>query len=205
MTLLCDCSADRTNPCLVCVVCNRVRVGTRGARASGDTAWNRAGQEKRMKRDFSDRLFRRLSASEGTNMIEAAIITPLLLIGSFAIVDFAVLLYVHLALANGVSLATRYGVPGNTMPGLSRENSMRAAMRDSTPTLTLDDAAFSFSHMGPGGGGWVAGTGGPNDVEKLRVDYTYHLMTPVLQPLFPYGEINFIVESAMKNEGLFTQ
>lgn len=158
-----------------------------------------------MKRDVSDRLFRRLSASEGTNMIEAAILTPLLLIVTFAIVDFAVLLYVHLALANGVSQATRYGVPGNTMPGLSREGSMRAAMRDNTPTLTLDDAAFSFSHMGAGGGAWVAGPGGPSDVEKLRVDYTYHLMTPFLRPLFPNGEINFRVESAMKNEGLFTQ
>jgi hypothetical protein len=158
-----------------------------------------------MTRDLSHRLFRRLSASEGTNVIEAAIITPLLLIVTFAIVDFAVLLYVHLALANGVSLATRYGVPGNTMPGLSREASMKAAMRDNTPTLTLDDAAFTFSHMGAGGGGWVAGAGGPSDVEKLRVDYTYHLMTPFLKPLFPNGEINFRVESAMKNEGLFTQ
>jgi hypothetical protein len=138
-------------------------------------------------------------------MIEAAIITPLLLVVTFAIVDFGVLLYVNLALANGVSLATRFGVPGTTMPGLSRENSMRAAMRSNTPTLTLDDAAFTFSHMAPGGGAWVAGAGGPDDVEKLRVDYTYHLMTPFLRPLFPNGEITFKVESAMKNEGLFTQ
>ena len=158
-----------------------------------------------MTRELSRRLFRRLSASDGTNMIEAAIITPLLLVVTFAIVDFGVLLYVNLALANGVSLATRYGVPGNTMPGLSREGSMRAAMRTNTPTLTLDDAAFSFSHMGAGGGAWIAGAGGPSDIEKLRVDYTYHLMTPILRPLFPGGQITFRVESAMKNEGLFTQ
>ncbi len=158
-----------------------------------------------MKRDFSGRLLSRLRASEGTNVIEAAILTPLLLVVTFAIMDFAVLLYVHLALANGVSQATRYGVTGTTMGGLSREGSMMAAMRDNTPTLTLDDAAFSFSHMGPTGGAWVAGAGGPDDIEKLRVDYTYHLMTPFLRPLFPNGEINFRVESAMKNEGLFTQ
>jgi len=164
-----------------------------------------AAQEERMTRELSHRLLRRLSASEGTNMIEAAIITPLLLVVTFAIIDFGVLLYVNLALANGVSVATRFGVPGNTMPGLSREASMRAAMRSNTPTLTLDDAAFSFSHMGAGGGPWVAGAGGPNDIEKLRVDYTYHLMTPFLRPLFTNGEINFRVESAMKNEGLFTQ
>ena len=138
-------------------------------------------------------------------MIEAAIITPLLLIVTFAIVDFGVLLYVHLALANGVSLATRYGVPGNVMPGMSREASIRTAMRNNTPTLTLDDSAFTFSHMAPGGGSWAAGTGGPNDIEKLTVQYTYRLMTPFLKPLFTNGEINFRVESAMKNEGLFQQ
>ena len=158
-----------------------------------------------MKRDFSRRLSRRLKASDGTNVIEAAILTPLLLVVTFAIADFAVLLYVHLALANGVTNATRFGVPGNSMPGLSREASMMAAMRDNTPTLTLDDAAFSFSHMGAGGGAWVAGAGGPSDIEKLRVDYTYHLMTPFLRPLFPGGQVTFRVESAMKNEGLFTQ
>ena len=158
-----------------------------------------------MKHYLSHRLVRRLSASEGTNMIEAAIITPLLLVVTFAIIDFGVLLYVHLALANGVSLATRYAVPGNTMSGLSREGSMMAAMRSNTPTLTLADAAFSFSHMAPGGGAWVAGAGGPDDVEKLRVEYTYRLMTPFLRPLFTNGEVNFRVESAMKNEGVFTQ
>lgn len=157
-----------------------------------------------MKRNFLHRVVKRLSDSKGTNMIEAAIITPLLLIVSFATMDFAIMLYVHLALANGVSQATRYIVPGTMMPGLSREGTIRAAMRDNTPTITLDDAAFTFSHMSAGGGSWVAGTGGPNDVEKLTVEYTYELITPFLKPLFPGGHINFRVESAMKNEGLFT-
>jgi hypothetical protein len=158
-----------------------------------------------MTREVLRRVIRRSCRSEGTSMIEAAIITPLLLVVTFAIVDFAALLYVHLALANGVTLATRYGVPGNVMPGQSREGSIRMAMRQNTPTLTLDDSAFTFSHMAPSGGGWMSGTGGPSDIEKLTVQYTYHLMTPFLKPLFPNGEITFTVESAMKNEGLFAQ
>ena len=158
-----------------------------------------------MNRDLSGRLLRRLSASEGTNVIEAAILIPLLLVVTFAIIDFGVSCMCNLALANGVSQATRYGVPGTTMPGLSRESSMRAAMRSNTPNLTIDDAAFTFSHMAADGGPWIAGAGGPDDIEKLRVDYTYRLMTPFLRPLFLNGEVNFRVESAMKNEGLFTQ
>jgi Flp pilus assembly protein TadG len=158
-----------------------------------------------MTRYLSRRVFRRLSNSEGANLLEAAIITPLLLLVTFAIVDFGALLYVHLALQNGVAQASRYGVTGNVMAGFSRENSIRAAMRQNTPNLTLNDNAFTFSHLSPGGGGWVGGTGAPNDIEKVTIDYNWQIMTPVLRPFFTNGEINFRVESSMKNESRFQQ
>ena len=106
----------------------------------------------------------RLRDSKGATLVEAAIITPLLLLLTFAVVDFAALFYVYLALQNGVSQATRFAVTGNLMPGLSREDSIRTAMRQSTPTLTLDDNAFVFNHLSPGAGAWAGGTGAPNDV-----------------------------------------
>jgi Flp pilus assembly protein TadG len=55
--------------------------------------------------------FRR--GTSGSNLVEAAIITPLLLMLTMAIVDFASVFYVYLALENGVSSATRYAVTGN--------------------------------------------------------------------------------------------
>ena len=58
---------------------------------------------------------RRLRDTAGTSMLEAAIITPLLLLLTLSIVDFGALFYVYLALENGVSQATRYGVTGNVM------------------------------------------------------------------------------------------
>ena len=45
------------------------------------------------------------ATASGQSMLEAAFITPLLLLLTFAIVDFSALLYVHLALENGVSQA----------------------------------------------------------------------------------------------------
>jgi hypothetical protein len=142
--------------------------------------------------------------------VEAAIITPLLLLLGFAIVDFGALFYVYLALENGVSQATRYGITGNQMedpsnPGtnLSRADSMRTAMRQATPSLTIPDGAFTFEHMSPGSGGWVGGTGGPRDLEKVTVTYTYAVMTPLLRPFFTDGRITFTVNSAMLNEGRF--
>ena len=51
---------------------------------------------------------RRLLDQRGTNLVEAALVIPLLLLVTLAIVDFASLFYVRLALENGVSQATRY-------------------------------------------------------------------------------------------------
>ena len=134
-------------------------------------------------------------------------LTPLLLLLTFSIMDFASLFYVYLALENGVSQASRYGVTGQTMddpanPGskLSHADSMIAAMRAATPTLNIPTTAFSFSRMPVGGSVFVPGNGGPGEVEKITVDYTWEIITPLIRPFFTGGKINFKVESAMKNE-----
>src|SRR4029450_1989861 len=94
------------------------------------------------------RSIRRLGDSKGANLVEAAIITPLLLLLTFSIVDFASMFYCYLALEHGVSQATAFGIPGQQMSSggspIGREASIKAAMRDATPTLTIPDSAFSF-------------------------------------------------------------
>ena len=137
-------------------------------------------------------------------MIEAAIMTPLLLLLTFSIVDFACLFYVYLALENGASQATRYAVTGQVIAGQSREESIKTAMRQATPTLTIGDNMFSFSHLSPGASTWVSGTGAENDIGKVTVTYTWNLMTPLIRPFFTNGQIVFRVESAMKNERRFS-
>jgi len=143
-------------------------------------------------------------------MLEAALVTPVLLLLTFAIVDFASMFYAYLALENGVSQATRYGVTGQQMddpskPGskLSRVDSIKAAMRDATPTLTIPDTAFTFSHLAVGGSSWIAGTGGPSEIDKVTINYTWTFMTPMIRPFFTNGEIHLTVDSAMKNEAKF--
>jgi Flp pilus assembly protein TadG len=154
---------------------------------------------------------RRLTGAAGATLFEAALIIPLLMLLTFGTIDFAAVFYVYLALENGISQATRFAVTGNRMsdpasPGslLSRTASIETAMRQATPTLTIADAAFTFNHMPPGGAAWIAGAGGPNDIEKVSVDYTWNIMTPLLRPFFPGGRVTLHVESAMKNEGRFS-
>lgn len=155
-------------------------------------------------------VLRRLTDCRGTNVIEAAIAIPLLLLLTFGVVDFGALFYVYLALENGVSQATRYAVTGDLLddpnnPGtkLSRAESIKLAMRRATPTLTIDDGAFTFSHLPEGATVWLSGTGGPSDVEKVQVDYTWKPMTPLLKPFFSGGQLQLRVDSAMKNEPRF--
>jgi hypothetical protein len=134
----------------------------------------------------------------------------MLLLLTLSIVDFSALFYAYLALENGVSQATRFAVTGNLMddpnkPGtpLSRTDSIKLAMRQATPTLTIADAAFTFEHMGPGGNAWAGGTGAPGDLEKLSVAYTWTFYNPLLWPFFNGGQITLNVDSAMKNESKF--
>src|SRR2546428_5871948 len=91
---------------------------------------------------------------KGATMLEAALITPLLLLLTFSIIDFASMFYVYLALENGASQATRYAVTGNQMddpnnPGnkLSRADSIKLAIRHAPPTITLSVSAFTFTHL----------------------------------------------------------
>ncbi len=76
-------------------------------------------------------------------------------------------------------------------------------MRDATPTLTLDDGAFTFNHLAQGGTTWLGGIGGPDEIGKVTVNYSWSLMTPLMRPFFPNGQASLRVESAMKNEGRF--
>src|SRR4030081_3459104 len=137
-----------------CEVCNPTVLGTMTAR-----------QKARMARNpLLHRIFKRLRDSSGGSLVEAALITPLLLLLTFGICDFGAMFYVYLALENGISQATRYGVTGNQMddptnPGtqLSRADSMKLAMRQATPTQTIPDSYFTFNHLPVGSATWVSG------------------------------------------------
>lgn len=158
----------------------------------------------RMKRKPS-RGRRRFAEETGTSMVEAAFVTPLLLFLSFAIIDFALVFYVYLALGSGVAQASRYAMTGQVVAGESRETSIKNAMRNATPTLTIADDAFTFTHLPVGGTTWATGSGGPNDIGKITVHYTWAFYTPLVRPFFPNGEILLKVESSVKNERRFEE
>ncbi len=152
--------------------------------------------------------FRRLGDSRGANLVEAAIITPLLLLLTFSIVDFASAFYAYLALEHGVSQATRLAVTGRELVDgggnpIGREASIKRAMRESTPTLTIPDSAFSFTFMAPNTTTWAGGLGGPGAIGRVQVSYQWNFMTPLIRPFFAGGAMTMTVQSTMKNEAIF--
>jgi Flp pilus assembly protein TadG len=146
---------------------------------------------------------RRLKSNRGTQLLETALVLPLLLLITFSIIEFGAMFYAYLALENGVSQATRYGVTGAVSGSLSRQDSIKAAMRDATPTLTINDSAFTFDYLPQGGSAWLSGPGGPGDIEKVTINYTWDFMTPLIRPFFTNGQLQLQVSSSMKNEGRF--
>jgi hypothetical protein len=161
-------------------------------------------QKGLMKRRFSHRTVTLLKRCGGTNLIEAAVLTPLLLLLTFAIVDFASIFYVYLALENGVTQGTRFAVTGQTLNDpvtgtpMSRQNSVILATQRATPTLTLDSSAFRFSHLTSGA--WSPGFAASGEVGKVTVNYTWSILTPTLRWFFTNGQVQITVDSAMKNE-----
>jgi hypothetical protein len=144
-------------------------------------------------------LLRRLRHITGQSLVESALVLPVILVLTFAIVEFSWFLFSYLALQNGVSEAARYGVTGGQITGMTRTESIKSVMRNATPTLTIPDQNFHFSHLE--GNNWVNGVGDPGEIERLRVLYVHDVL--VFRPLFTGGQITVQAESAMKNESRF--
>lgn len=141
----------------------------------------------------------------GAGLVEGALVLVLLLLLVFTIIDCGVLFYVYLSLEQGISEASRYGITGQVRAdpndpnnSLSREDSIKLIMREWNALVNLPDSAFTFEHLV--GSTWTAGSGGPGDISRVTVNYSWRLITPLVRPMFPNGQASMRVSSTMKNE-----
>jgi Flp pilus assembly protein TadG len=137
----------------------------------------------------------------GQALVEAGLIMTILVPVTFTVLDFAGILFAYLAMQNGVTQATRFAVTGNTSTdssgtSLSRDQSIRQAMRSNTPGFVFSDSNFSFYNLTKD----TSGSGGPNDLIRVSVTYDWLLLTPFLRPFFPSGSVHIAVASTMRNE-----
>ena len=138
-----------------------------------------------------------------SQLVEAAIITPLLLLLTFSIVDFASLFYVYLALENGVEpghalCRDRQVVAGQDARRLDQGGDAEGDADPDDPGRHVLVQPYA-ARREPLGGGDRRRERHREGHDQLHLD----LMTPLIRPFFTNGQISFRVESAMKNERRF--
>jgi Flp pilus assembly protein TadG len=144
-----------------------------------------------------------LRSKRGQSFVETGIAIIVLLGFVFSVMDAAMLFWTYITLENGVTEATRFAVtnqtlasPGNPNTQLSREDSIKLAMRTESPGITIADGEFGFFDVTTNS----AGTGSPNDVIRVTITHPYNPIFPILFLANPNRQFTITVSSTMMNE-----
>jgi hypothetical protein len=121
---------------------------------------------------------------------------PLVLFLFFGVYEFGRFFYTRLTLQHAVAEAARFAVTGNVLPDtlgnpMSRANSIVAVITRNAHALDVDLDRVSID---------PADGGGPGEVVTINAEFTFQFMIPGYANLFPRGELEFEVSTAMKNE-----
>ena len=131
-------------------------------------------------------------------MIETGIIISLLIVTTFTVFDLAGLFFTYLAFQNGVTQAARFAVTNSTTGGMTRDQSIRQALRDNTPGFTINDADVTFTNVTTG----ASNSGGPGEIVRISVAHNWKLYSPFVQPVFTNGTVTVRTAATMRNEPL---
>jgi hypothetical protein len=138
----------------------------------------------------------RTRRSLGQALIETAVVIVLMMALLFTIFDFAHFYWSLLAIQNGVTQGTRFAVTNQQGGGLTRDESIRTAIKDATPGIVITDADITMFNVTDN----TAGSGSFNDTIRVTVEHDFDFFTPVMQFVFDGGRIRFRASSTMKNE-----
>ena len=110
--------------------------------------------------------------------------------------SIVVLLMIVLTFQHAVSTGTRFAVTNSELPDMSRDESIRHAIKEATPGFAVDDGDISFYNVTDDS----PGAGGPNDVVRVTVQHDFTFLTPGIEQFFDGGQLRFQVSSTMRNE-----
>lgn len=140
-------------------------------------------------------------ARRGSALVEAAIVTPLLMLLVIGILEMGMVFFTKITLESAVRQATRFAVTGNTRedadnPGsdLPRPDGIKQYLVEHATGIQVDKSKITIT---------PADGGGPGQVVKVTAEHTYRFATPLVGEPFG-GEITFRHTSTMKNEPVFT-
>lgn len=139
----------------------------------------------------------KLGTDRGGTLVEMAVCLPIVILMMMGIFEFGRLYYTRVTVQHAVREAARFAVTGNTMDDpdsgdpLTRAESIKRVIREQAQDLDVDVDRILLD---------PADGGGPGDVVRISAGFTYRVVAPGIQSLFPGGLYDFTVSTAMINE-----
>jgi hypothetical protein len=138
----------------------------------------------------------KLRSRSGQALVEFTLVLPLLLVLFFSIIEFSLYFYTRVSLRHVVRESARFAVTGNVLIDsvgipMSRAKSVEQMILTGAPAVNLTPSNIT---MVPADGG------GPGDVVRIEVRYTYAAKLPPFNLFFPNGRLPINVTTVTKNE-----
>ncbi len=153
--------------------------------------------------DRTERRGAKARRERGSVLVEAAILLPILFVAVFGIVEFGRFFYTKIAIEGATREAGRFAVTGNVLadPGdptqnMPRPDAIKQYLVDQVGGIAIDKAKITIV---PDDGG------GPGDILKITVQYTFDFAVPLIAEFFPGGAFVIQYSTVMKNEPIFTE
>lgn len=132
----------------------------------------------------------------GQALVEFTLVLPLLLVLFFSIIEFSLFFYTRIALRHVVRESARFAVTGNFLTDsagtpMTRAQSIQHMILAGAPGITIIPANITLT---------PAGGGGPGEVVRIAVSYTYNAKLPPFRLFFPSGRLMINVATVTKNE-----
>lgn len=134
--------------------------------------------------------------TSGQALVEFTLVLPLLLVLFFSIIEFSLYFYTRVSLRHVVRESARFAVTGNTLTDstgapMSRVQSIQNLIVKGAPGITISPSDITLV---------PANGGGPGEVVRISVNYTYTAKLPPFRLFFPNGRLIINVATVTKNE-----
>ncbi|HJW26891.1 MAG TPA: TadE/TadG family type IV pilus assembly protein [Rhodocyclaceae bacterium] len=149
----------------------------------------------------------------GSATLEFALVAPVFLFVLMAAMEMGILFWVNLSMQHAVREGARYAVTGQknldqSQDGAQRYRAVLQAIQDASmglyrkvaPVISVGINGGTLQSYGSASLYGGAMFGGPGDVVVLRLDCTWPILTPLMQPFFEGGKYRFSVAATMRNE-----
>jgi Flp pilus assembly protein TadG len=132
----------------------------------------------------------------GQALVEFTLVLPLLLVLFFSVIEFGLYFYTRISLRHVVRESARFAITGNVLTDsagtpMTRAKSVEHMILTGAPSIKLTPTNIT---MTPADGG------GPGQVVRIDVSYTYTAKLPPFQLFFPNGKLPIKVGTVTKNE-----